>query len=194
MTGDAPHIADTFTPDPASRRALRERPAGGAPGPRRPPALYVNQLVSSTLTWRQLGMTLTQRAEIYPSADNVARSTLGIAVGPAPSALAGDRGGGGGGATAAFALHWRIPSWADTGGVRLRLNGALLNVSGLPTSNSGAAAGAGLGFSPPRFGQGAAYVELGSQFEDGSVCEPAPPALALLLFNSILLWILGNPA
>jgi hypothetical protein len=151
-----------------------QNPTNKVAGPRRAPELFVNQLVSSTLRWRQLGVTLTQRAELYPSADNVARSQLGIAVEPPPSG--GNKSGAAAGASASFVLRWRIPSWADKGAIELRVDGRAVDVRALLrlAAADGGRAGGGaavLGFSPPAFGAGAAYVPLGPGFKDGSVGE-----------------------
>lgn len=144
------------------------------------PELYVNQLVSSTLRWHQLGLTLTQRAELYSTTDNVARVTLGVAFNPPPSRVQqlqwAHSSGGGKGRNASFVLQWRVPSWTDVQRMQVTLNGREIDVAALQAA--GAAGGGGPdvatgrpGFNPPKFGQGAAFVPLASEFPDGSVGE-----------------------
>ena len=150
----------------------------GTAGPRRPPDLYINQIVSSKLTWRQLGVTLTQVAEMYAD-DNTARSTLRVSFSEPKSAENRDEkrysGGGGGHSASAFYLHWRMPSWAAGGALRATLNrrpldtAALLAGGEMPANATGG--GGLLRFSPPQFGRGAKYITFGPDWRDGDTRE-----------------------
>ena len=75
--------------------------AAAAPEPELP-QLFINQLVSSTLTWRELGVVLTQEAELYgPETAALVRVTIGIADGST----------GGSDGRREFEINWRLPRW-----------------------------------------------------------------------------------
>lgn len=164
------------------RLAAPPRPPRPAP---RPPSLFVNQLASSTLRWRELGVTVRQTDDLYPGGDNVAtaRLVIGVEAPPSGAAAAAHRPG------ARFFLHFRMPSWVNAtspsaeppGGLELRLNGRPLDVGALP--RSGGAPGGTVfvalpalqDFSPPTFGEGADYVVMGPEWTDGDVLEARLP-------------------
>lgn len=173
-----------------------------APAPaHRPPALFVNQLVSSTLRWRDLGVTLVQTADLYgdggnSTKHNVAATTIEIKVEPPPSSpLEAAAGGVTQPSSARFFMHFRMPSWVNhtspsrtsSGGLELTLNGRQLDLSTLPrsgdTGSDSEAFGAppalstlqDLSFNPPSFGKGADYVILGPEWTDEDVLEARLP-------------------
>lgn len=131
-----------------------------------PPALFINQFVSSTLNWRDLGVTLKQKADLYgervpPSeaksakegvsrsendknSENVAKSKVEISITPCPhtrsstSNCKNHSSSDTKGDTAKFYLHWRVPSWVDAEReVGLKLNGRSLDVAALPRASNG---------------------------------------------------------
>ncbi|PSC73151.1 hypothetical protein C2E20_3677 [Micractinium conductrix] len=159
-------------------------PAGGAglgEGPL--PELWVNQLVSSTVRWRDMRLVLHQEADMY-GPESAARSRITLDIYPPAAAAEGGGAWKAGGAWAAagaplggeqarFILNWRIPSWANTSQVQLKINGE--NV----TSCAEQAAAAeqeqeGVG-APPRFGSGARFCQLGATWTNGDVVEALMP-------------------
>lgn len=115
------------------------------------PELFVTQFASSTLTWRQLGATITQDAELYSNA-TAAIASLRISFDtqsdtPRP-----------------FLLHWRLPAWAKASEVDLTING-------LPTDACAKVAAAG----GPAWGKGARFCTLGPNWQDNDLVEARLP-------------------
>lgn len=146
-----------------------------------PPELYVNQIVSSTLHWRHMGVTVTQTAELYSTEDNVARSTLKITCADAPSSTTNNAKGnarGSGCQIPAFNLLWRVPSWVPAQGLMVSLNGiAMDDLPRVKGAHGGGRMSAGAGeevplwFRPPQFGDGADYVVVGPEWHEGDTGE-----------------------
>uniref|UniRef100_A0A7R9VKV4 ShKT domain-containing protein n=1 Tax=Chlamydomonas euryale TaxID=1486919 RepID=A0A7R9VKV4_9CHLO len=72
------------------------------------PRLYINQLVSSSLAWRELGIAIGMSADMYM---------------PGPSATAAIGVNVPGGGTVLFSLMLRLPVWADPANILLAVNG-----------------------------------------------------------------------
>ncbi|KAL4441795.1 hypothetical protein ABPG77_003711 [Micractinium sp. CCAP 211/92] len=84
----------------------------GGPPPELLPQLFVNQLVSSSVRWRELRVVVHQQAELYgPETAAVSRLTLEIYP-PDVRAAAAD---GAAPEQRRFALNWRIPGWGCCG-------------------------------------------------------------------------------
>ena len=96
--------------DPARSHAAGATAAAAAAAPEpQLPQLFINQLVSSTLMWRELGVVLTQEAELYgPETAAIVRLAIGIA-----DNSGGSGGGGGSGSNGRreFEINWRLPRW-----------------------------------------------------------------------------------
>lgn len=69
------------------------------------PQLFVNQMVSSSVHWRELGVEVRQEAEMY-SPGTAATARLTIAIHPPEGSANGDK------PQAQFVLNWRVPGCA----------------------------------------------------------------------------------
>ena len=67
--------------------------------------LFVNQMVSSSVHWRELGVEVRQEAEMY-SPGTAATARLTIAIHPPEGSANGDK------PQAQFVLNWRVPGCA----------------------------------------------------------------------------------
>lgn len=168
-------------------------PADGlAPATAPPPELWVNQLVSSTLRWREAGVALTLEADLYPEGDNIVTATLVVRTTRRQEQRQGGGDGGGGGGDEdggggdgsrrrRFLLHWRVPSWADAAGLRVAVNG-VENAACAAAARERSASGSQEG----TLGEGAGYCTLGPDWRDGDVGEPAGAALTRSFLGSCL--------
>ena len=123
----------------------------------RPPSLFVNQFVSSTLNWRDLGVVVNQTADLYGSNvqpskenadssarknnENIARSKIEISIHLCPNGALSDEDCDGDknkdGNKSKFYLHWRVPSWVDANReMALTMNGRALDMAALPRARS----------------------------------------------------------
>lgn len=154
-------------PSASSDGAAAGSGATVGPPPELLPQLFVNQLVSSSVRWRELRVVVHQQADIYgPETAAVSRLTLEI--------YPPDAHEGSGGAAEAeqrrFALNWRIPGWAKASGVQLRVNGK--NVTGCA---EGAAAAQAQGRGQPGQRGHARFCTLGNTWTNGDVVEAFMP-------------------
>lgn len=161
MPEEPPSAAGAATPgDPA-------RTEGGPP-PKLLPQLFVNQLVSSSVRWRELRVVVHQQAEIY-GLDTAAVSRLTLEIYP-PEGRGGAAADGAEPEQRRFALNWRIPGWAKASEVQLRVNGR--NVTACA---EGAAAAEAQGGGLPGLRGRARFCTLGNTWTNGDVVEAFMP-------------------
>jgi hypothetical protein len=124
------------------RRRLAATNENNAAVSRHPAELFVAQFASSTLTWSEQGVRVTQLADLYSSTDDVARTTLRLSLyKPSSSShkaaarsvhdvnVMESRTESSSQGNVSFFLHWRLPSWTIEEGVKVRINGQLHSVS-----------------------------------------------------------------
>ncbi|KAG2499174.1 hypothetical protein HYH03_002755 [Edaphochlamys debaryana] len=102
---------------------MKPEAAVGDAGVKLPPRLYINQLVSSTLTWTEMGVRVKLEADMFAPGP---ATTAEIKIEPLlPSA------------SPTFTVMLRIPAWAVDGAVRLEINGLQYNgCPGAPLPNT----------------------------------------------------------
>ncbi|KAL6784122.1 hypothetical protein ACKKBG_A04880 [Auxenochlorella protothecoides x Auxenochlorella symbiontica] len=111
-----------------------------------PPELFVNQLVTSSLEWKQQGVVVNQTADMY-GPESAARARLVITT--------ADEAG-----TAHFVLKWRIPAWTDPAAALVKVDGR--NASCVPPAPVEGVADSGAQ---------AFYCDLGPEWKSGDVVE-----------------------
>ncbi|KAL4434022.1 hypothetical protein ABPG75_000463 [Micractinium tetrahymenae] len=142
--------------------------ADGGPPPELLPQLFVNQLVSSSVRWRELRVVAHQQAEIYgPETAAVSRLTLEIYPPEGQAAAAGAEP-----EQRRFALNWRIPGWAKASEVQLRVNGR--NITACAEGAAAAEAQGALGLHRGCT-TGCNFCSLGNTWTNGDVVEAYMP-------------------
>ncbi|GAB4818253.1 hypothetical protein N2152v2_005299 [Parachlorella kessleri] len=146
---------------PSSLAAVGDLPSSPLGVAEQLPELFVNQLVSSELRWRELGVQLTMEADIY-GPETAALVTLRLQLLDAGQAR---------GAKRRFVLNWRVPSWMDPQDLKIFINGDEQDSCAKAARLAATATGTG----PPKYGRGASYCSLGPDWSSGDVVEVEMP-------------------